>query len=323
MSFIGTLIGCSPLYKEAVHDSALIGMDVSRVIQVTGFIPERRFVIDEPPGVPRGIRGIDRRGDRIEVYVSRGDVPFSERMEWRLQEFQDKSVIGIAREQEGSWSTTGEVMLIRRRNATQQATRNSEQDARGNRRQRFFLNSSFHFAGATARRWARRMRSRLMLNTLGAALCVAAFTVGSKKAIQSSSDHHIHAGNGTAADSGSVLRFTQAAHRHPAKSTPIRPRRKWISDQVFDSASGEGLGYVDLVIRTSTGEKRTETFPNGEFLVPLNPGVTEGFTLTASSVGYSEWSGEFEPGTTVSLALEPRQMDFERARKNLGLETAF
>lgn len=123
MLLIGAVIGCSTSSQEEIHHRKLIGSAVSRAIQETGFTPDERFIIEEPPGVPRGIRGRDRSGDRIELYVKRGSVPFSERREWKLQEFMENYVIGVAREQNGRWMATGEVMLIRQMGAMHQASR--------------------------------------------------------------------------------------------------------------------------------------------------------------------------------------------------------
>ena len=91
----------------------MIGMNVSAAAERIGLVPARRFVIDEPPLVPRGVRGKDRRGDLVELYIRRGAVPFTGESQWQFEQFSDKTVIGVARESADRWTVTGEVMLVR------------------------------------------------------------------------------------------------------------------------------------------------------------------------------------------------------------------
>jgi hypothetical protein len=120
------LIGCST-QPRPVHDPAFIGMDMHQAMSDAELALTRGSVIYEPPGVPRGIQGHDGSGDLVELYVRRGDVPFSENMDSSVEQFRSKSVVGVAREQKGRWTIAGDVMLVRRMGATQLATKPSEQ----------------------------------------------------------------------------------------------------------------------------------------------------------------------------------------------------
>jgi len=124
-------VGCATRATLPFQDATLIGMNVSSAIRIAELAPERRFAIDEPPGIPRGIKTHDRRGDIVELYVKRGDLPFSGNMDWNLEQFQTKNVIGVARQHNGNWTVVGEVMLIRQMEATRLPTKPSEQDGRG------------------------------------------------------------------------------------------------------------------------------------------------------------------------------------------------
>ena len=120
-------VGCATRSTAPLQDATLIGMNVSSAIRIAGLAPERRFAIDEPAGIPRGIKTHDRRGDIVELYVKRGDLPFSRNMDWSLEQFQTKAVIGVARQHDGNWSVVGQVMLIRQMEATRLPTKPSEQ----------------------------------------------------------------------------------------------------------------------------------------------------------------------------------------------------
>jgi len=125
-------IGCSPLPMQPIDNATLLGMTVSKAISDAGITLERQFVIDEPPCVPRGISGHDKSGNQIELYVKRGDVPFSISRKWTLEQFQNKIVIGVAKENDEKWTVVGDVMLIREMGATRLPTKASEQDRGGN-----------------------------------------------------------------------------------------------------------------------------------------------------------------------------------------------
>ena len=73
------------------------------------------FVLDEPPGVPRGIYGKDKYGHKIQIFIKRGDVPFSEKMDWKLEAFLDKAVIGIVRKTDASNHSYGDMPFVYRR----------------------------------------------------------------------------------------------------------------------------------------------------------------------------------------------------------------
>ncbi|WP_221285315.1 hypothetical protein [Haloferula luteola] len=70
-------------------------------------------IIEEPPGVPRGVSGEASGGSFVELYVRRGAVPMSTKRDWEISAFFDQSVIGVAREFESGWAISGEVMLTR------------------------------------------------------------------------------------------------------------------------------------------------------------------------------------------------------------------
>jgi len=64
-------------------------------------------VVNSP--IPRGIKTHGRRGDLVELYVKRGDLPFNRNLDWTLEQFQAKTVIGVARQHDGNWNVVGQV----------------------------------------------------------------------------------------------------------------------------------------------------------------------------------------------------------------------
>lgn len=117
------LLGISNALSQIPNDAELLGQKVSEVIRVLELTIGEHFVIDEPPGVPRGIEGKTPNGETIEIYIRRGDVPFDEKGNWRLDEFENKRIIGIARLKTDGWHIQGEVMLIRALNAIKNETK--------------------------------------------------------------------------------------------------------------------------------------------------------------------------------------------------------
>ena len=110
---------------KPIDNATLLGMTVSKAISDAGITLEKPFVIDEPPCVPRGINGHDKSGNEIELYVKRGDVPFSKSRKWTLEQFQNKIVIGVAWEHDEKWTVVGDVMLDREMGATRLPTKAS------------------------------------------------------------------------------------------------------------------------------------------------------------------------------------------------------
>ncbi|WP_435894695.1 hypothetical protein [Oceaniferula spumae] len=80
-------------------------------------------VIEEPPGIPRGVAGTDSDGAQVELYIRRGAVPMSVKRDWKINAFLGHKVVGVARETEGGWVITGEVMLIRAQSVTPSQTK--------------------------------------------------------------------------------------------------------------------------------------------------------------------------------------------------------
>ena len=116
---IGLMASCSPSSQKGPtkapqrQERSLIGLTVADAIRQLRLQLDEDFVINEPPGVPRGVYGETPSGDEIELYIRRGAVPFSEQINWPLQDFEDKRVLGVARRVGGKWQVEGEVMLIR------------------------------------------------------------------------------------------------------------------------------------------------------------------------------------------------------------------
>ena len=104
--------GCAAMETtKTIADEHLLGKTVSEGVALLDLHVDEYFVIDEPPGVPRGIYGKTVSGDVVELYVQRGDVPFHEYPDWKIEEFSGKRIIGIVRKKDGKTRFYGNVPI--------------------------------------------------------------------------------------------------------------------------------------------------------------------------------------------------------------------
>lgn len=97
-------------------DARLIGLTVAQALRATGLTLRPHFVIQEPPGVARGVDGFLPNGDWLRLYIQRGALP--DRLDdprWDLHEFADIQVVGVARQSNERWSVVGQTMFIQTR----------------------------------------------------------------------------------------------------------------------------------------------------------------------------------------------------------------
>ena len=110
LEIIFLLVGCAA--RETTKQTPLellIGKTVSDAVEHLNLRVSDDFVIDEPPGVPRGIYGSTPSGDDIELYVHRGDLLFSAHRDWKFEEFLEKQIIGIVKKENGKMNIYGDV----------------------------------------------------------------------------------------------------------------------------------------------------------------------------------------------------------------------
>ena len=99
-----TLTSCATNTQEPTPN--LVGLSVYDALAAGTITLDNSFVIDEPPGVPRGLRGRNAEGQGVKLYIKRGDVPADMNRQWDLSQFADKEVIGFSIERDGDWVTT-------------------------------------------------------------------------------------------------------------------------------------------------------------------------------------------------------------------------
>jgi hypothetical protein len=93
LTVIATLVlTSSSLGLAPVDDWALHGGSESQACSRIGLKPDREFVLEEY----RVVRGNDRRGDEVWLYLPKDDA--------------DGRVVGVARRHRGRWRTTGAVV---------------------------------------------------------------------------------------------------------------------------------------------------------------------------------------------------------------------
>ena len=113
LTFIALLLNsCSHLNTDVkFNDKSLIGKDISHAIKHLKIKFDSSFVINEPPGVPRGVYGKDKYGYQVYLFIKRGDILFRKRFDYKLEEFYNKKIIGIFRDRGKFQDTYGEVLF--------------------------------------------------------------------------------------------------------------------------------------------------------------------------------------------------------------------
>jgi hypothetical protein len=112
---VSILFGCAKTAPPTVEPPAVepkdfLGKSVGEVIADVPMELGKYFVIEEPPGVGRGIEGKTPAGDEIWVYVDRKDAIFSDKADWKLEQFTDRTVAGVAVKRNGRWHIAGKVI---------------------------------------------------------------------------------------------------------------------------------------------------------------------------------------------------------------------
>ena len=111
------LVGCAQRSAPRVEGASLVGMTVGDAMRVTGLAKGAVRIINEPPGVPRGLVGDNAQGTTVELYVARGSAPMSKKRNWEVSTFLNQPVIGVAQETDSGWVISGDVMMIRSQSA--------------------------------------------------------------------------------------------------------------------------------------------------------------------------------------------------------------
>ena len=98
---------------DASGDERLIGLSVGSAVRLTGLQLWEDFVIQEPPGVARGVDGDLPNGDWLRLFIHRGALP--DRLadpRWDWADCEALPVVGVARRSAGQWAVVGETMLV-------------------------------------------------------------------------------------------------------------------------------------------------------------------------------------------------------------------
>jgi hypothetical protein len=91
-------------------DEKFVGKTISSVVDNLVLQIDDNFVIEEPPAVPRGISGTSSNGDRVYLFIQRGQLPLTFEGGDNLKLYTDLKVIGIKREHAETSTCYGEVM---------------------------------------------------------------------------------------------------------------------------------------------------------------------------------------------------------------------
>ena len=108
--------GCASFSLEnRFGDESLIGQTITQAVERLDLNLGEYYVVQEPPGVPRGIYGKDKDGYEVQLFIKRGEVPFSENINWEFSSFLDKRIIGVIRQNKEERYVFGEIPVDFRR----------------------------------------------------------------------------------------------------------------------------------------------------------------------------------------------------------------
>jgi hypothetical protein len=120
---VALLIGCSsakelettvasPMHAAGFtdYDGCLIGMTVQGAVNHLELILGSYFIIEEPPDVVRGVRGKDRSGEEVWLYVDRIELLNGSVQDWKFERLAHLIVIGVARKRGDRWQRYGQVI---------------------------------------------------------------------------------------------------------------------------------------------------------------------------------------------------------------------
>ncbi len=95
-------------------EKSLLGKPVATVLAALGInasAASKGVLIEEPPGIFRGIRMTSESGDELWIYVARESYINAFDRPPVARDFDTLPVGGIARKSAGPWSTTGDVIF--------------------------------------------------------------------------------------------------------------------------------------------------------------------------------------------------------------------
>ena len=99
--------------KAQVDDQKYMAKSIESALAALELVPlngDEFEVIEEPPGVYRGITGRTPAGDEVWIYTTRSEYRTELEREVTWKDLKDLSVGGIARRVAGKWATTGDVV---------------------------------------------------------------------------------------------------------------------------------------------------------------------------------------------------------------------
>jgi len=105
-----TSSGHAAANPDVSSDARIVGKTVEEALKALRLTLDEHFVINEPPGIARGVKGKEANGDEVWLYVSRSKPGFRENMQWTIEDFSKQATIGVARKAGKSWTTYGEVI---------------------------------------------------------------------------------------------------------------------------------------------------------------------------------------------------------------------
>jgi hypothetical protein len=109
---LGSMVafGCASPSESPPKDAECIGMTLGEAIEALELTLDESPVIEEPPGIARGLQCKTPNGQGLWLYFRRDAAPFNKHKEWTVEKLGRLKVVGVARQTPTGWVTEGVVI---------------------------------------------------------------------------------------------------------------------------------------------------------------------------------------------------------------------
>ncbi len=105
-----SLSGCETEKVNEPYFKKYIGKTFSEIFLDDSLSFQKYEFINEPPGIGRGIICTSKKGQQVYIYFGRKDATLNIDGDWKLDDFNNKIISGIAINRNNKWQTFGSVI---------------------------------------------------------------------------------------------------------------------------------------------------------------------------------------------------------------------
>jgi hypothetical protein len=100
-----------PKRESHINLEGVVGKSIGTAVEEIPLVLENEFVIEDSPGVARGVTGIGPSGEQVWLYLAKEDLRSREGAEWTLDQLRGLKVAGIAVRDVNGPKTAGEINI--------------------------------------------------------------------------------------------------------------------------------------------------------------------------------------------------------------------